>query len=1083
MTDIVNQNLLLSSMAFIEQKEYWAGKLSGIEDKTAIFPRDNAIEEEPRHVGQVPPSTAAIPIRFPLQVSQRLVKLSKGSDLSIYLLLLTTLKILVFKYGETENIQVMSPVYTPKATAATINHSVCLRSSVTAESTFKELLLQVRGTVFEAYDHQDYPFPKLLDYLSLMEVIPEQEQLSEVGCLLETIHPANFPQEAGCPLVFCISRDNDSLTGNIVVDIGTYNTQCLESAGRHFVGILESALEDINIPISGLTILSPLEKEQLLVEFNRTEQPVPSADTVVNAFETQAAKIPDGIAVVYEDQSITYRELNQRAARLAVFLRTHGVKTNDIVALMVSRSLDMMVGIWGILKAAAAYLPIDPEYPQARRNFLLEDSKADILLTHSSLMGTHLSSDTVRTETPELESKKVFFLDNCKLYTKPATNAPVTPAPGGTAYIIYTSGTTGLPKGVPIRHSSLANLSAGLHSRIYKRYAAGLRVCLLSPYVFDASVKQIFTTLPLGHILQIVPEATRIDVESLVHFYQRNLIDLSDGTPTHLRLLVEIFKNQGSHIPVKHFVIGGEALPGELVEAFRNSFRTGSTNTEANNIQQAGTGNSHDRETHGSESRSPLPIITNVYGPTECCDVATCHDVTPADSRRHGPITLGKPMPNVRIYIQSKKNQLSPISVPGEICIAGEGLTNGYWNNKALTAKKFLPNPWDNQKYGTIYRTGDMGMWMPDGTIRFLGRIDLQVKIRGFRIEPGEIERQLRSLPSVREAVVIARTLQETQKELLLCAYIIPHNIETYDEEELRNHLSTHLPAYIIPSYFTPLETLPLTPNGKVNHKKLPIPQIKGAGKDYIAPRTPTESNMVRIWSQLLGIEADIISIDANFFELGAHSLSATILAAEIHKSFDVKLQFSHLFTTPTIRSLAQLIDQSDTDTFTHIPTTEKREYYPAAPAQKRVYVLQQMEPQSTAYNMPQTISIDFEVDKKKLEETFNILISRHESFRTSFLVVEDEPVQRVHAVVDFPISNCLSETGESATDHFSNSSTEDFMTSFIRPFDLASAPLLRVAFYIENGTTLMAVDMHHIISDGVSHKILAREFLQLYNG
>ncbi|MCP4214974.1 MAG: amino acid adenylation domain-containing protein, partial [bacterium] len=1077
MTNGINQNLLLSSMAFIEQKEYWTGKLSGIDDKTTLFPREIQGGKAPRYEGK-----ELIPIQFSQQLAQRLLKLSKGSDLSIYLLLLTALKVLVFTYHETENIQVMSPIYTPKATTRTVNHLVCLRSAVTAETTFKELLLKVRRTVLEAYDHQDYPFPKLLDYLSLMELIPQQEQLSEVGCLLTNIHPAEFLQETRCPLVFCISLTNDHLTGNIAIDTGAYDAQCLKSAAGHFVSILDRALQDINIVISDIPVLSPEETEQLLMEFNQSNPLPPSDDTIVDVFEKQAARVPDAVACVYEDQAVTYGELTQKAGRLASFLRSHGVKTGDIVALMVGRSIETMVGIWGILKAAAAYLPIDPEYPRARRDFLLKDSSADILLTNSSMLDTHLSPDTDEPETLEMKSYTSFFLDMADLYTEPPTNSAIVPTPGDSAYIIYTSGTTGQPKGVPIRHGSLANLSAGLHSRIYQRYAEKLRVCLLSPFVFDASVKQIFAALPLGHILHIVPEETRIDAEALVRFYFRNHIDLSDGTPTHLRLLVEILKHQGGGVPVKHFVIGGEALPAELVEAFWNTCRAGQTGTEKDHTQPGGTATAA-TENHVPRAPSPVPNITNVYGPTECCDVAACHDVTPADARRPGSITLGKPMPNVRIYIHGKQNQLLPIGVPGEICIAGQGLSAGYWNNKALTAEKFLPNPRDNQKYTTIYRTGDMGMWLPDGTIRFLGRIDLQVKIRGFRIEPGEIERQLKNHPSVREAVVIARALQETQEDLLLCAYIIPHNIETYDEGELRIYLSAHLPAYIIPSYFTSLESLPLSPNGKVDHKKLPVPQIQGTGKDYVPPRTPIEHKMVHIWSQLLGINSDIISSDANFFELGAHSLKATILAAEIHKIFHVKIQLPRVFATPTIRSLAELIAKSSPDTFTHIPPTEKKEYYPAAPAQKRVYVLQQMEPHNTAYNMPQSVSLDFEVEKEKLEKTFKTLIGRHESFRTSFHVMEDEPIQRVHTSVDFSITYCPQETGVSATAPKPGSSTGDFMQEFIRPFDLTAAPLLRVAVLTEAGSSTMAVDMHHIISDGVSHKILAREFLQLYNG
>jgi amino acid adenylation domain-containing protein len=635
--------------------------------------------------------------------------------------------------------------------------------------------------------------------------------------------------------------------------------------------------------------------------------------------------------------------------------------------------------------------------------------------------------------------------------------------PDDPVYTIYTSGSTGMPKGVLIRHRNLHNLVVGLKERIYKHYAQPLNVALVSPYVFDASVKQVFAALLLGHTLHIVPEETRADGRGLLEFLKDRRIDLCDGTPTHLKLMLESGMEQTADLQLKHLLIGGEPLAKGTVHAFFNAFE----------------GNP--------------PRITNVYGPTECSVDSAAFELTADNIALLEDIPIGTPMPNHRLYIFGAHRRLQPIGVPGHLYIAGDGLSPGYLNRPELTAERFVighlslvnsdPNDQCPMTNDRLYNTGDLARWLPDGNLQYLGRRDHQVKIRGFRLELGEIENQLQRHRNVKEAVVVVRGKEAGDP--FLCAYIVPTGREAFGtsspREILRTFLSATLPDYMLPPHFVLLERLPLTPNGKVDRAALPEPEI-GADDDSIAgPQDRWQEQLAAIWSEILKIEQDRISIDANFFEIGGHSLKATILIARIHKHFDVKIPLARIFESPTIRELAADIAGSEKSAFIDLVKVEEKEHYPLSYNQKRLWFINRMNPDSSAYTMTGVVELDHAVEETVIREVLDRIMLRHECFRTGFKMNGREPVQFVLPQVQLPLeSEDLSGLEESGRQEQRDALFSRMIHS---TFDLTRPPLFKsVLVELAPEQYEFMFSMHHIVSDGWSMEILHSDFHHLYD-
>ncbi|MCP5106848.1 MAG: AMP-binding protein, partial [bacterium] len=574
----------------------------------------------------------------------------------------------------------------------------------------------------------------------------------------------------------------------------------------------------------------------------------------------------------------------------------------------------------------------------------------------------------------------------------------------------YTSGSTGKPKGTLTTH---ANVIRVVRDTNYIDITADDRLLQLSNYAFDGSVFDIYGALLNGAALVLPERGQALSADRLAAFIFGEMISVFFVTTALFNVLVDVAVEGFQH--VRKVLFGGERVS---VAHVRKAF------------QFMGKGR-----------------ILHVYGPTETTVYATYYVVEDLEEQM-GTIPIGKPIANTTVYIMDSRMNPVPIGVTGEVFIGGDGVSRGYLNNPELTEANF----YRSYKSYRTYKTGDLARWLPDGNIEFIGRRDHQVKIRGFRIEMGEIERKLLSHKDVTEAVVIAVEQQQ------LCAYIVAKS-----DVNLRDFLAQTLPDYMIPDYFVRLDKLPLTSTGKIDRKALPTPEIKTTA-DHIAPRGETEIKLAQLWAEVLKIEPDVIGIHSNFFRLGGHSLKAAILINKINTEFGITLKLKNLFDLSTIKGISALLaGDAISSGGGKVEPVEKKEYYPLSSAQERLYIVTQMDETGTGYNMPVYFQIRGNVDKDRLETIFRMLIKRHESLRTSFHMVEDQPVQRIHPETDFKI---------------------DIINNFVRPFDLSEAPLLRVVL-TKTGKEkyLLMVDTHHIISDGLSIGIFMRDFKALYQG
>ncbi|SFB47763.1 non-ribosomal peptide synthetase, partial [Clostridium frigidicarnis] len=651
--------------------------------------------------------------------------------------------------------------------------------------------------------------------------------------------------------------------------------------------------------------------------------------TIQELFESQVEKTPDNIAVIFEDKKLTYRELNEKSNSLARILRTKGVKADSIVAIMIDKSVEMIIGIMGILKAGGAYLPIDPSSPSDRIKYMLKDSGTNILLKKDVFVKKlEFSGEVI-----ELFDSSLFVGDINKLEKGSSAN--------NLAYVIYTSGTTGKPKGVLIEHRNVVNLLN--HMQIRYPIQQNDVYLLKTNYIFDVSVTELFSWFMGGGTLAINKHDNQKDMNNIIDSIKRYKVTHINFVPSMLSVFNEVIGNDLEKVnSLKYVLAAGEELKPRVVYDFYNKF---------NNVK-----------------------LENLYGPTETTVYASMYSTD--KGKQYRSIPIGVSTQNAKLFVVNN-NKLQPVGIPGELCISGDGLARGYLNNQELTAEKFVDNPFEQ---GTkMYKTGDLVRWLTDGNIEFLGRIDNQVKIRGFRIELGEIENKLLKHEDVKEATVIVIEGKEDDKHI--CAYIISD--KEINELNLKEHLKENLPEYMVPSYFVKLEEMPITSNGKLDRRALSKPNLDERLTSYEAPRNNLEQTLIRIWSQVLGI--DKIGINDNFFELGGHSLRAMVLISKIHKELNKEITLKELFKLPTIKELNELIENSQENPYSKIQKVEEREYYEASSAQKRMYIIKGFDKESIAYNMPEVFEIEGIIDKNKIEDTFRKLVKRHEALRTYF--------------------------------------------------------------------------------------------------
>ncbi|MCP4134083.1 MAG: amino acid adenylation domain-containing protein [bacterium] len=705
------QEDMLSSAEGKKHKDYWLNKLSG-ELPVLELPTDNPASKARDYIGET----------FISEISEeetnQLKKLAWSEKVFLYPLMLSAYTILLHRYSGQDDILVGSPVSGRpgkkfnKLMGFFVN-MVVLRMNCNDNMTFREFLRQVQNTVSEALTHGDYPLHELTKDLKGSR---DSGLLFDAAFLFQNYITGSNIEKSGIELDFRLHQNGYF---NFNLEIIEHDNKCLlffkynsdlygqETIARisdQYKEILNSIKLNVEQKISEINLIPASEKEKLLFHFNNNSLTYPKNKTMNELFQEQAEKTPTNTALVYENTQLSYRELNEKANQAGHELRNRGVKADTVVGIMLDRSVEMITGILSIIKAGGAYLPIPVDYPEDRISYLVENSGLSIILSNGNIKNMLDAS---------LRNEKVDIIDikDPSLYQNPKTNPEIVTMPENLAYVIYTSGSTGKPKGVMVEQQNVVNLVFGLHERIYKKYHENLNVALVAPYFFDPSVQQIFAALLLGHALHVVPEESRIEGDSLLRYLKKHKIEISDGTPIHIQLLQESMTRSNTTCNVKHFIIGGEALHRDVVERFFNNY-------QENN-----------------------PVITNIYGPTECCVDSTSYEVTINTIDDYSNIPIGKPMPNEQVYILDKNKQLTPLGVPGELHISGDGVSRGYLNKPELTKASFIDDPFNKER--RMYSTGDRVRWTPDGNIEFLERIDHQVKIRGFRIELGEIEKTL----------------------------------------------------------------------------------------------------------------------------------------------------------------------------------------------------------------------------------------------------------------------------------------------------------------------------------------------------
>jgi fengycin family lipopeptide synthetase D len=958
------------------------------------------------------------------ETTRTLKEFSQKTGATLYMILLSVFNILLSKLSGQEDIVVGTPIAGRRHAdlqdiVGMFVNTLAMRNYPAGDKHFQTFLKELKERTLEVYENQEYQFEDLVDKVTVNRdtsrnpVFDIMFNFLNIADSRETVNIQNVDFDAiedrgefkaNFDITFQGSEMGDAIYFTVDYCTKLYENSTITSFVNYFKGILLEITRDPAKRLSAIELISEDQRRQLLVDFNDTQAEYPANKSISQLFTEQVEQTPDHTAVVGNNVVLTYRELNEISNRLAYRLKEKGVEPDTIVGIMVVRSLEMIIGILGILKAGGAYLPIDPDYPEERKQYILKDSGAKILLTLQEIAG----------------------LSSSHRHLSPA---PVTYL----AYVIYTSGSTGRPKGVLVETLSVINILSALQED-YPLETSDTYL-LKTSYVFDVSVTELFGWFLGGGRLAVLAKGGEKDPQQILDTIERHSISHVNFVPSMFNLFLEILEpeNIKKLSRLKYIFLAGEALLPVAVKRF-NRLKV-------------------------------KAVLENIYGPTEGTIYASSYPLWQWDGT--GDIPIGKPVRNVKCYILNKYHHLQPVRVAGELCIAGAGLARGYLNRPELTTEKFHPVSlgYYRSYMSYIYRTGDLARWLPDGNIEFIGRIDEQVKIRGYRIELGEIESILLNREEISEVIVTVRV--DKQGDKYLCAYIVPCMELT--PAVLREFLSEKLPAYMIPSYFVQLEAIPLTPSGKVDRKALPAPGLK-TGENYAAPRDEIEERLTEMWSEVLNIPS--IGIDDNFFELGGHSLKATILIAKIHQRFKVKIKLLGLFANPTIKGIARYIKRESAAGDDTIMPTEEKEYYPLSSAQKRLYVVQQIEAHTVSYNIFYAVELEGELDKEKFEKTFRQLIRRQESFRTSFITVEKDPVQRINETVTFEIETHNPQLAKST------------IKKFIRPFDLSKAPLLRVALItLTRERHILMVDINHIISDGTSIGIFIKEFVALYGG
>jgi amino acid adenylation domain-containing protein len=887
------------------------------------------------------------------------------------------------------------------------------------------------------------PREELFDSVMVIENYPLEESLiHEPGDLPFRVDSFSITERTNYDLAVGVMISSE-IKANFIYNREALTGIQVKEWARRWVYILQQALAEPKQPVSQIEVVLAEEKKKILFEFNGREEHYPVDKTLPQLYSQQAARTPHHPALVFTGLHLTYKELEQRTGQLAYRLCRQPLEPGSLVGLATDRSLEMILGMLGILKAGCGYVPLNPDAPAARNEYILKECDIKLLLTTSRIFagGKREKLGTWQGE--------VMLLDH---FTPGITTGTPGPAsPHGLAYVIFTSGSTGKPKGVPITHANLSPL-------LYWGYKhLGLDTTQRSiqnlSYYFDWSAWEIFITLTTGACLYIAPERVLLDPGACIGFIRTHSITALHITPTQYQGIANAAVASGQLLDsMEYLCIGAEKLTYDLV---RRSYAV----------------------------VKPRCRIFNMYGPTEATIMAAVLEIDRHQDERYrklSSVPIGIPIANMVLLVLDRDLNLTPIDIGGYLYIGGGGLSRGYLNNPGLTAERFLNRSYrSNRTYIKLYKTGDVVRWLSDGSIEFLGRMDHQVKIRGFRIELGEIENELLAHPAVKDAAVTSRQRKDGDK--YLCAYIVVKNETLLPgnsyEKVIKEFLTRAMPGYMIPAHIIKIDKMPLTPNKKIDLEALPGPGSIETGAVKALPRTPVEEKLVNIWQEVLKVKP--IGIHDDFFDIGGHSLKVLDLVNAIQKDFKVKIDFQDVFEFPTIAELSRCVEKGKEIQYKTIQKQPQREYYELSYNQKRLWFLYRLEPDSPAFNLSGSIVLKEKVEEKIIRRVLEKLIDRHESLRTYFKEIGKEPVQIIlHSLpVEMRKETLTQPAGEEPGAARAKLLKEERETSF----RLEVPPLFKTLLICGEKEDELVLTMHHMITDGWSIQILQQEFLLLY--
>ncbi|MEW5931565.1 MAG: amino acid adenylation domain-containing protein, partial [Gemmatimonadota bacterium] len=977
---------------------------------------------------------------------------------TLFMTLLAGWQALLSRYSGQDDVVVGTPIAgrNRRETEGLIGffvNTLALRARLAADPTWSGLLEQVREETLGAYDHQDLPFERLVEELGVERSLAhtpvfqttftlnlfdgESGEQLELGALgLGAFGGGGGVAKFDLDLVFADA--GEGLGGTLIYKRALFEPATMARMAGHLEAVLEGMAADPRRRLSDVPLLRGAERERLLAAS------APAADfpraCVHELFARQAERTADAAAVSFEGETLTYAELDRRANRLAHALRRRGVGPEVRVAVCAERSAELVVALLAVLKAGGAYVPIDPAYPAERIAYLLEDSGCAAVLVQEHLRG--LLGET---------RMEAIALEEALEEPGPGETAPeVEVDPGNAAYVIYTSGSTGRPKGVVVTHANVSRLFAATDAW----FGFGERDAwtLFHSYAFDFSVWEMWGALLYGGRLVVVPWETSRDPEAFYALLAREGVTVLNQTPSAFRQLAAVEEGRGASadLALRYVVFGGEALDPGTLRGWM--------------------------ERHGEDR----PLLVNMYGITETTVHVTYRPVRRADVEAGERSPVGEAIPDLGVRVLDRWGSPVPAGVPGELYVGGAGVARGYLGRPELTAERFVPDPFAAEPGARLYRSGDRARWLAEGELEYLGRTDAQVKIRGFRIEPGEIEAVLCRHPGVREAVVAVR--EDAPGDRRLAAYVVPQEGAQLSTADLRAFVQERLPEHMVPAAFVVLEALPLTANGKVDRRALPAPDRGTAPDAYTAPRTPAEEVLAGIWAEVLGVET--VGVEDNFFALGGHSLLATQVISRVRAAFGVEVPLKALFEAPTVAGLAGRIEALRGDGALLappiLPVPRDGSPLPLSFAQQRLWVVDRIEPDSAAYNMPSPLRLRGALELPVLRASLDALVRRHESLRTVFPEEGGRPVQVVRPAVRVPLPTVdlrglPEEARQAEAKRLSGAEA-------MRPFDLARGPLLRGTLVrLGEEDHVLLFNLHHIVSDGWSMQVLVREVSTFY--